>query len=124
MANIHKWASGKFGIGFWAGAGVYSLINLIMNFNHISQDKILNYNYMITGVAIIGLILNMILLKRKETKVNTSIRMLLSLPIGVVAMGIAKFVHPSWSITYLLLFGLLVFAVTFVISLLVKKSKI
>ena len=51
------------------------------------------------------------------------IKMLLSLPIGLVAMGIAKLVHPSWSITYLLLFGLLVFAVTFVISLLVKKSK-
>ena len=54
---------------------------------------------------------------------NNAIKMLLSLPIGVVAMGIAKLVHPSWSITQLLLFGLLVFAVTFVISLLVKKSK-
>jgi len=51
------------------------------------------------------------------------IKMLLSLLIGLVAMGIAKLVHPSWSITYLSLFGLLVFAVTFVISLLVKKSK-
>jgi len=50
------------------------------------------------------------------------IKMLLSLPIGVVAMGIAKLVHPSWSILYLLLFGFGVFAVTFVISLLVKKK--
>jgi len=50
------------------------------------------------------------------------IKMLLSLLIGLVAMGIAKLVHPSWSIIYLLLFGLLVFAVTFVISLLVKKD--
>jgi len=51
------------------------------------------------------------------------IKMLLSLLIGVVGTGIAKLVHPNWSITYLLLFGLLVFAVTFVISLLVKKGK-
>lgn len=54
---------------------------------------------------------------------NNAIKMLLSLPIGVVAMVIAKLVHPSWSITYLLLFGLLVFAVTFIISLLVKKNQ-
>jgi hypothetical protein len=54
----------KFGIGFWIGAGIYSLINMIMNFNNISQSKILNYNYIITGVAIIGLILNIVLLKR------------------------------------------------------------
>jgi len=51
------------------------------------------------------------------------IKMLLSLPIGLVAILIAKLVHPNWSITYLLLFGLLVFAVTFIISLLVKKRK-
>jgi hypothetical protein len=54
---------------------------------------------------------------------NNTIKMLLSLPIGLVAMGIAKLVHPSWSITYLLLFGLLVFTVTFVISLLLKQAK-
>jgi Flp pilus assembly protein TadB len=54
---------------------------------------------------------------------KNTIKMLLSLLIGVVAMGIAKLVHPTWSITYLLLFGLLVFTVTFVISLLVKKNK-
>ena len=56
----------KFGIGFWIGAGVYSIINLIMNINNIAQNKILNYNYIITGVAILGLILNLILLKRKR----------------------------------------------------------
>jgi hypothetical protein len=54
---------------------------------------------------------------------NNAIKMLLSLPIGVVAMGIAKLVHPSWNIYQLLLFGLLVFAVTFIISLLVKKNQ-
>ena len=54
---------------------------------------------------------------------KNAIKMLLSLPIGLVAMGIAKLVHPGWSITYLLVFGFMVFAVTFVISLLVKKSK-
>jgi len=54
----------KFGMGFWIGAGVYSLINLIMNYHFVDQEKILNYNYIITGVAIFGLILNIILLKR------------------------------------------------------------
>jgi hypothetical protein len=54
----------KFGIGFWIGAGVYSLINMIMNLNSVAQGKILNYNYIITGAAVIGLILNIILLKR------------------------------------------------------------
>jgi len=58
----------KFGIGFWIGAGVYSIINMIMNLNSIVQTKILNYNYIITGVAVLGLILNIILLKR-ETKI-------------------------------------------------------
>ena len=56
----------KFGIGFWIGAGVYSIVNLIMNSYQIIQEKILNYNYIITGVAIVGLILNIILLKRAK----------------------------------------------------------
>jgi len=60
------WELNKYGIGFWTGAFVYSLINLLMNFNHIVQNKILNYNYIITSVAIIGLILNIILLKRSK----------------------------------------------------------
>ena len=58
----------KFGIGFWIGGGVYSIINMIMNFNGGAQSSILNYNYLITGVAVIGLILNIILLKRKGSK--------------------------------------------------------
>jgi hypothetical protein len=65
MKDIHKWATGKFGIGFWTGACVYSIINMIMNLNQVLQIKVLNYNYIITGVAIIGLILNIILIKRK-----------------------------------------------------------
>jgi hypothetical protein len=56
----------KFGIGLWIGAGVYSIINLIMNLKSIAQNKILNYNYIITGVAILGLLLNIILLNRKK----------------------------------------------------------
>lgn len=55
----------KYGIGFWIGGGVYSIINMIMNINSSAQSSILNYNYLITGVAVIGLILNIILLKRK-----------------------------------------------------------
>jgi len=58
-------AANKFGIGFWIGAAVYSLINMIMNLNSVAQNKILNYNYIITSVAVIGLILNIILLKKK-----------------------------------------------------------
>jgi len=55
----------KYGIGFWAGAAVYSVINMIMNLGRVAQNKILNYNYIITAVAVIGLILNIILLKKK-----------------------------------------------------------
>ena len=54
------------GIGFWTGGGVYSLINMIMNLKNIAQSHILNYNYIITGVAVIGLFLNIILIKRKR----------------------------------------------------------
>jgi hypothetical protein len=57
-----------FGIGFWAGAGVYSLINLLMNLKGIPTSKILNYNYIITAVAIAGLILNIILFKKTKQK--------------------------------------------------------
>jgi len=53
------------GIGFWSGASVYSAINMIMNLNHIAQNKVLNYDYIITAVAVIGLVLNIVLIKRK-----------------------------------------------------------
>jgi len=56
----------KFGIGFWIGGGVYSIINMLMNLKNVAQSHILNYNYIITGVAVIGLILNIILLKRTK----------------------------------------------------------
>jgi len=58
----------KYGIGFWAGAGVYSIINMIMNLNNAAQGKVLFYNYLIFGVAIIGLILNIILLRKSDGK--------------------------------------------------------
>lgn len=54
----------RYGIGFWIGGGVYSLINMIMNLKNAPQTNILFYNYLITGVAIFGLILNIILLKK------------------------------------------------------------
>ena len=56
----------KYGIGFWIGGGVYSIINMIMNLKNAAQSDILFYNYLITGVAVIGLILNIILLKRSK----------------------------------------------------------
>lgn len=54
------------GIGFWIGGGVYSIINMILNSRQVLQSKILNYNYIITGAAVVGLILNIILIKRKK----------------------------------------------------------
>jgi hypothetical protein len=68
MKDIHKWASGKFGIGFWTGALVYSLINMIMNLSSIAQSKVLNYNYIISGAAVVGLIFNIILMKKAKQK--------------------------------------------------------
>lgn len=56
----------RYGIGFWLGGGVYSLINMIMNLKHAIQSEVLTYNYLIAGVAVFGLILNMILLKRAK----------------------------------------------------------
>jgi len=56
----------KFGIGFWTGGGIYSLINMILNLNQISQSKILHYNYIITSAAIFGLILSTFLLKKMK----------------------------------------------------------
>jgi len=54
----------KFGIGFWTGAGIYSIINMILNLKQISQTHILNYNYIITGAAVFGLILNLFLVNK------------------------------------------------------------
>ena len=56
----------KYGIGFWAGAGIYSLINMIMNFNHRSQNKIGVYDCIITVVAVFGLSLCIYFLNKKE----------------------------------------------------------
>ena len=63
----------KFAIGFWIGGSVYSIINMIMNFNNVAQSKVLNYDYIITGVAVIGLILNIILLRRTKEDPNFSV---------------------------------------------------
>jgi hypothetical protein len=54
---------------------------------------------------------------------NNTIKLLYSLLIGAVAMGIAKLVHPIWSINSLLIFGLIVFAVTFILTLLIKRER-
>lgn len=58
----------KYGMGFWIGGGVYILINLIMNLKNAPQGNILSYNYLLTGVAVIGLVLNVILLKKGRNK--------------------------------------------------------
>jgi len=58
----------KYGIGFWIGGGVYSIINMIMNYRNVAQSNILFYNFLIAGVAVVGLILNIILLKRGKKR--------------------------------------------------------
>ncbi len=58
----------KYGIGFWAGAGIYSLINMIMNLNHRTQSKIFVYDLIITCVSVIGLILCIYLLNKRKVK--------------------------------------------------------
>lgn len=56
----------KIGIGFWIGALVYSVINMIFNMNRVFQSNVLIYNYEIASVAVLGLILNIVLMKRKR----------------------------------------------------------
>jgi membrane protein DedA with SNARE-associated domain len=56
------------GIGFWTGACVYSLINMAMNLKQVAQNDVLTYNYLITGVAVFGLILNIYLMKKSNGK--------------------------------------------------------
>jgi hypothetical protein len=63
---ITKKGNFKYGIVFWTGAGVYSLINVIMNLKKINQNEILLYNYLIAGVAILSLILNIFLMKKSK----------------------------------------------------------
>jgi len=62
MAEINK-----YGIGFWIGALVYSIINMIFNYKQVLQSEVLIYNYIISGAAVVGLLLNVILL-RKDRK--------------------------------------------------------
>ena len=54
----------KYGIGFWIGGGIYSLINMFMNLKKFAQNEILIFNYIIVGAAIFGFALNIILLKK------------------------------------------------------------
>jgi hypothetical protein len=56
-------------------------------------------------------------------EINNTIKLFYSLFIGVVAAVIAKFVHSGWNLTQLLIFGLIVFAVTFILTLLIKKKR-
>ena len=60
----------KYGIGFWIGGGVYSIVNMMMNLKHAAQSEILIYNYLITGVALVGLLFNIIMLNTKRRKVG------------------------------------------------------
>jgi membrane protein YdbS with pleckstrin-like domain len=54
---------------------------------------------------------------------NNAIKLFYSLLVGVVAAVIAKFVHANWSLTNLFAFGLIVFLVTFILTLFIRKNK-
>ncbi len=54
---------------------------------------------------------------------NNTIKFLFSLFIWIVETVIAKFVHSSWNLIQLLISGLIVLAVTFILTLLIKKKK-
>jgi hypothetical protein len=58
----------KYGIGFWIGAGILSLVNMFQNLKQAPQHNILIYTYYMTGISVFGLILNIILLKREREK--------------------------------------------------------
>lgn len=53
----------KYGIGFWIGAFVYSLINIVFNMKNILQSTVLMYSYEIAGIAVLALIFNIVLSK-------------------------------------------------------------
>ena len=53
---------------------------------------------------------------------NVWLKLLLSLLIGLIGLLVAIFVQAKWGINNLLLFGLMVFVVTFIISLFIKKN--
>ena len=57
------------GIGFWLGTGVLSLINMILN---LKNANTLSYNYLMIGFSVFGLILNVILIKRKSKEARHS----------------------------------------------------
>ena len=52
---------------------------------------------------------------------NTILKIVFSLVIGLIAMGIAKLVHQNWNINQLSIFGFLVFIVTLILIILIKK---
>ncbi len=52
-----------------------------------------------------------------------SIKIFLSLIIGIIGMIVAKVVHSGWTQNQLLIFGLVVFVVTAILALLLVKTK-
>ena len=56
----------KFGIGFWTGALVYSIINILISMRN--SNYFVEYNLMISLVALAGIILNIIMYRLKGDK--------------------------------------------------------
>ncbi|MEO9004463.1 MAG: hypothetical protein ABI288_06990 [Ginsengibacter sp.] len=44
LTLFKRMKNAKSGIGFWMGSGIYSLINMIMNYRHVAQSEVLFYN--------------------------------------------------------------------------------
>jgi hypothetical protein len=55
-------------IGFLLGLAVISVINTILNLEHAIQSSILTYNYLLVGVSVFGLILNIIIVVRSSKR--------------------------------------------------------
>jgi len=125
-------------IGFLLGVAVIGLINTILNLEHAIQNSVLIYDNLMVGVAIIGLILNIILRmtehakrerKMKKTKQYynlSAIGFLLGLAVICVINTILNLEHAIQSsiLTYnYLLVGVSVFGLILNIIIVVRSSK-
>ena len=59
------------GIGFWIGSGVFSIINI---FKILTHANILNYDYIMTGIALIFILLSLILQKKTNKGDNWKLK--------------------------------------------------
>ena len=58
---------------------------------------------------------------KEISKYGIGLKIFLSLIIGVIGMIVAKYVHPDWNQNKLFIFGLIVFIVTAILAILLKR---